>query len=843
MFVSGALALVYEILWMRRFALVFGVTSEAVAATLAAVFFGFTAGSLGVGARAARIGRPLRGFGLLQSGIGVGALLVEPLLSLYQQAYPSLYRSLGGSTAGLPVIETCLTMLALFLPTFCMGGTVPLLGQAAAAGRGRLGLRVGGLYAANILGAALGALSVPFLWLPRLGAAGSYRTCIGSSLVLGAAAVLLDRRGKKFPLEGTGEQTAPAVAHAPAQARPQAQEPLRAIRGAAEVISPVVLRVLAAFSGVLMFVLQVAWERMFAQVHQQSIHSFAVVLAALLAGLGAGAWLARESLRRGFSPRRCLGFGWLGAGTIVFLTPSWFYGMSHGLAYLAGGGGWSSYGLRILWLALPTVMLPGLLAGMALPLLMEMAGRAEDRSAGRVLGTLLAWNTGGAILGALVGAFVLPGWLGLWLTLALAGGVMAVAGELCLASFRWTFPARRLVLPGLILGGFLFLRPDRLPRTSLRPDQGDVLVALQEGSHGIVAVVEKGGVRRIKLNNSYVLGGTASTGDERLQGHLPLLLHPAPKRVAFLGMGTGITAGAALLHPVDRVTAIEIVPEVIQVAGAWFPDANLDLTRSPRVQTLAADARNVLGVAGSKYDVIVGDLVVPWKEGEASLYTAEHFAAVRRALAPGGLFCQWLPLFQLSEAEFNMVAATFMDVFPRTTLWRGDFAPETPALALVGQLGDTLLDPRIVERRVGELRPDDANRFLVHPAGIWIFLVGSLDPADARFSLARRNRDDEPWLEVLGPLNHTGSMRGDPTLFVGRRLQEFLDQVRARSTGPALARLTPDSLRWREAGARLGAASVLTAEGNPTRAAALLNEAVAALPPEIRSAFGPGPVP
>src|SRR6476646_1972106 len=96
MFCSGGLALVYEILWLRRFAAVFGATTPAVAATLAAVFLGFTAGSLVIGAGAVRARRPLRAYGLLEIGAGVGALLVEPLLKLYDHFYPDLYRALGG---------------------------------------------------------------------------------------------------------------------------------------------------------------------------------------------------------------------------------------------------------------------------------------------------------------------------------------------------------------------------------------------------------------------------------------------------------------------------------------------------------------------------------------------------------------------------------------------------------------------------------------------------------------------------------------------------------------------------------------------------------------------------
>ena len=149
-------------------------------------------------------------------------------------------------------------------------------------------------------------------------------------------------------------------------------------------------------------------------------------------------------------------------------------------------------------------------------------------------------------------------------------------------------------------------------------------------------------------------------------------------------------------------------------------------------------------------------------------------------------------MFQLSAPEFNIVAATFLDVFPRTTIWRGDFAPNQPAVALIGQLDDAMINPDVAERRLLGLKTDATNPFLVHPAGFWTFLVGSLDLKEDRFVRARRNRENEPWLEILGPLNHDGSPRGVAPLFVGRQLETFLNEVRARPlAGSLLSRLGP----------------------------------------------------
>ena len=145
-------------------------------------------------------------------------------------------------------------------------------------------------------------------------------------------------------------------------------------------------------------------------------------MAASLAGVvpPVGAALARECLRRGTNARLALASAWIAGGLAVFASPHVFYGLTDGLAYLKGSGGWASYATRLLLLGAPTVLLPALLSGLVLPLLMELAGARSARPAGRVLGWLLAANTAGAIAGALFGAFVCPRWLGLWGTLAAA---------------------------------------------------------------------------------------------------------------------------------------------------------------------------------------------------------------------------------------------------------------------------------------------------------------------------------------------------------------------------------------------------------------------------------------
>src|SRR5262249_17412847 len=160
--------------------------------------------------------------------------------------------------------------------------------------------------------------------------------------------------------------------------------------------------------------------------------------------------------------------------------------------------------------------------------------------------------------------------------------------------------------------------------------------------------------------------------------HLPLVLAPDAKRVAYAGSATGISAGGALAHPIDALFLVELVPGVADAAARWFGDANHGVYRDPRTHVVLDDARNFLRLTGERFDAVIADLFVPWQSGAGALYTREHFAAVRERLAPGGLFCQWLPLYQLGEPEFASIAATFLDVFPNAAVFRGDFYGRFP---------------------------------------------------------------------------------------------------------------------------------------------------------------------
>ncbi|MGE0454545.1 MAG: spermidine synthase [Vicinamibacteria bacterium] len=817
-FLSGAAALAYEVLWMRRFAVLLGATAPAVAAALTAYFVGLGLGSWLLGRLAPRVARPLHAFALLEVATGISALAVDPLLAATQPAYAALY----GATAASPALQLALkagvAIVAVLAPATCMGGTLPLLAQLLAAKAQALGIRAGGLYAVNTLGAALGALAVPAVLLPQLGADGALTAVVATSLLIGGGALLIGRRARSAWPAAPGPRVASAAG---------------SLRGSTLAF--------AFVSGSITLGLEALATRAFALVHENSVYSFATVVAVFLAGLGAGALLARAALQRGIAARGLVVVGWAGAGAWITLLPGLFVRVT-GLEYLVVVGLFA-HEAQLAALVAVTLLGPSVLLGLVLPALMQEEGESA-RQGGPAVGSLMAANTIGAILGPALALFVLGPAVGLWTAVSLLGALsIGCAAAAARGAGRG---ARRALAAAVVasVAALLLAPPGSLPRLKL--SDADRLLDLREGALGSVAVVEHEGHRRIKLNNFYVLGGSAAAGDERLQGHIPLLLHPRPERVAYLGLGTGISLSAIRFHPIREALALELVPEVVSAARDWFGGANLDVLADPRVRVRAEDARSFVSATGERFDVVIGDLVVPWRRGESSLYTRDSFEAVRRVLAPGGLYCQWVPLYQISEAELDAIAASFLDVFPRTTLWRGDFAAGAAVVALIGHTDPRGLDAALVDARTRSLAetPDRSNPYLSHPAGLWLYFVGPLDPAEPRLRAAPRNRDASPWVELASPRLHLGIESGRATGFVGRPLKARLDQIRALPlAGTAAASLRAAHLEWRERGADIWDASLLSFEGDDAAADRLGLAALARLPAELRAAVLGTPAP
>ena len=285
-------------------------------------------------------------------------------------------------------------------------------------------------------------------------------------------------------------------------------------------------------------------------------------------------------------------------------------------------------------------------------------------------------------------------------------------------------------------------------------------------------VEDAAGVRRLRIDNRQQEGSSASGVADARQAFLPLLLHPAPQRALFLGLGTGVTASAAAEDSTVQVDVAELLPEVIRAAayftpgaGGAAPDPALNPGPPPGWRAITADARRFVRAAGPAYDVIVADNVHPARSGTGALYTVQHFQAVRARLAAGGVFCQWLPLHQLDLDTLRSIVQSFRAVYPGGWAMLATHSLDTPVLGLVARLGhrpgtaaDTVADA--TRFNLGQLRQRVAGSALaprladVGLADEWALLGGFVagPSALAQFAgAAPPNTDDRPVVAYRAP--------------------------------------------------------------------------------------------
>ena len=263
---------------------------------------------------------------------------------------------------------------------------------------------------------------------------------------------------------------------------------------------------------------------------------------------------------------------------------------------------------------------------------------------------------------------------------------------------------------------------------------------------------------RLRVNGSYSLGTSASAVNERLQGQMPILMHRNPESVFFLGLGTGITASGAMQFPIDTIDVCELNPGVVTAARKHFRPWLRGLFDDERVRVFPEDGRAWLSTHPKTYDVIVADMFLSYKIGVGSLYTREHYETVKQRLNPGGVFVQWVGLFDTSEEEFEILVRTMLDVFPSVTLWRRSFSPTFPVYALVG-MAEPDGDPvGVFLDRITEIA-DDAD---LDPR-TWILqiplaaYVADLRHLEERFGDAEANTDDRTMLEYSAPVTERNS--------------------------------------------------------------------------------------
>jgi spermidine synthase len=750
-FVSGASALVYEVVWTRDLTNVFGGSAYAVATVLAAYMAGLALGSAVLGKVIDRRGRPLAVYGILEAGIALWALLIPVLFHLLDHLYGGIYRSLNPGFYGLSLIRFTLSFLVLLVPTTLMGGTLPVLGKFLLQNRDTLGQRAGLLYGINTLGAVLGTAIGGFLLLPNLGLRGSTLLAVVLNLGVAVVAVLLSRR---FP--GLAVETAAAVPPAPPRTSPRVDRAVLYVYGA---------------SGFAALAYEVAWTKTLSMTLGTTNYAFTSMLTTFLLGLSLGSFVFGRIADRTRRPETLLtvvqvGITLLALTTIPLLAalPQLFVD-----GFQKFRGSWVALELYRMGLAGMTMLLPAILMGATFPLVTRLyVGR---KNTGARLGRLYASNTAGAILGSFLTGFALIPWIGRQNSILAASLVNLAAAVFLLATLGWRSfaPRMRVILIGLAAllvpvglvgfrpwdprimnaGAYVYVPFFKAGSTVADFLKDNNLLFYREGTEASVSIWNAEYSISLRINGKIDASSHGDMVTEKMLGHLPCFYHHGePKDALVIGLASGISAGSLLTHPVERLQTVEIIPAVRE-AARYFDRYNGKCLDDPRNELFVNDGRNHLLLTDRRYDVVVSEPPNPWIAGVGSLFTREFFELVKQHLKPGGVVCQWLQTYQFHEDDLRTILATFRDAYPYMHVWQG--APGD--LLLIGSLAPLHLDIDQMQASLSGKPGQDLRSIEILPLAqiLSLFVTDRDGVASFVGNWPRRVTDDNLYLEFAVP--------------------------------------------------------------------------------------------
>ena len=757
-FFSGFSALVYELLWMRHLGLILGNTTHAATTVLVAYMGGLALGSEYFGRRAAKVLNPLRLFGALEIVIGLYALAAPVLFDWMQAGYR------GAFAHGLesPVIITStrfvFALLILVVPTVCMGGSLPAIAHGLVRQERRFGAGISRLYGVNTLGAVAGLLATGFFFIEQFGIHATNLIAAAANLAVGLTAVLAGRAAE------------PEKAAKPEPVPPSAvnrRDTLAVLLG-------------VGVGGFIALALEVVWFRALVLVFGSTTYSFSAMLGVFLAGISLGAlafgWISDRTRR----PLTAFALAEILIGLYTMFSLRWFNDMpllllrflvDHSFSW--PGMMAARFGITLLFLLAPT-----LLMGFAFTVAARVM-RRQTHVSSRAVGAVYAWNTVGGMFGAFAGGFLLLPLLGAERSLILLGIAAVALGILIilLSTQRGAF-ASGLAISAIVLGPCVYAShpgwnhklmaagPYFSPWTFVSGTNivfrerinSEELLLYREGLVANVSVSRSDEQKIYFSSDGKVEADTSprSMMLQRMMGHVPLLFHPNPRRALNIGLGAGVTFGAVSCHPLERFEVVEIEPAVPSVARLFGPWNHHVMDREDKTLTLG-DGRNHLLCTTQRYDVITADPFEPVYTGANNLYVVEHFRNARACLADGGIMCQYLPLYELSPADFSMIVRSFVSVFPESVMFfTGDDT------LMLGFKDKVALDAGVLRTRfeVPAVKQSLAEMGITSPERVLGMFVADLRHTNSLFGAGPLNTDDKPAVEFSAPRN---ALRFTPT--------------------------------------------------------------------------------
>jgi predicted membrane-bound spermidine synthase len=760
--ISGFAGLMYQVLFSKALALVFGGTSTAAYTVLATYMGGMAVGAWLGGKLAESRREPLLLYAGCELGIGLYCAATPWIFQVVQALYVAAAGGVAPEAAELTALRVALGAAALTLPTILMGMTLPILARLAERRSISLGRSVAVLYGANTLGAAFGALLAGYFVLPLLGVNKTTLLTVAANLLVVLMALNLYKRSRL----GSPIQPLPAAAASVGTAAGEGAQALRL--GRIAIVS-------LTIGGGVTLALEVIYVHLLAVVAGNSTYAFSLMLFTFLLGLGAGAAVAWQLLRLALPVERML--AWLEFALAgVMLLGVYLWGAMPG--YFADFSSYPlarGFGARELVrgaVCMVAMFPPAFIIGAIYPVAMECVGRAWPLHRVRALGFAAALNTVGNISGVLLAGFVLLPQAGALRSVQ----ILAFASLLVGAGVLLAAPRGRRGLawaPAVLVLALLGSQPGSFDYASLATGANVYFAKLSVGriidhaesvDGGLTSVGEattpQGNRLRTLYTNGKFQGNNATEGEMMAKVGFAVapLLHTAKReRAMVIGYGTGVSARTLHAAGFRDLDIVELSADIVALANRHFREINGAVTTRDGVHTHITDGRNFLLLQDRMYDLVSVEVTSIWFAGAGSLYNREFYQLVKRRLRSDGMLQQWVQLHHIYPADLLTILASVRSEFRYVWLYyiggqgivvASNSAASVPSDAHVAALdGLPTLKPLLALHQggAGSLRkmvlldPADCDR-LIGSSGIdSSFLISTDDNLRLEFNTPRGN--------------------------------------------------------------------------------------------------------
>lgn len=669
---SGFSGLIYESIWSHYLKLFLGHAAYAQTLVLAIFMGGMAIGAWLSGLLSIRWRRLLIGYAIVEIIIGFLALVFHTVfIDVTEFTFSTLISGMGDTPLLVIAIKWAIASLLIFPQSVLLGMTFPLMvGGVLRHFPEKPGHTLSMLYFTNSFGAVIGVLTSSFVLIGSVGLPGTMLTAGLINIIL---ALIVWGLAKNY------------IDPAPLKEKPSpTSAPLNTT------VTPQILLLVALLTGLSSFMYEIGWIRMMVFVMGGSTHSFELMLAAFILGIALGGFWIRNRIDQIKDSRVFLGYVQIAMGLAAVLS-IWLYQYSFdlmGLLHDVIQRKDSTYPIYLFFSGFIAIliMLPATFcAGMTLPLITRLILRTNKGESG--IGFVYSANTLGAIIGIFLSVHLIMPLLGLKNLIGIAAAIDVMLGFYLLGIFSTkTIPtplfrkafigvASIVLCVSILVVEFDIKRMASGVFREGKVETAGEVIYFKDGKTGSISVVEYNEFsQRVLVNNGKPDASIAmdpdaeranDEGTQILVGALPFMHHPEAKTAAMIGMGSGMSTHALLASPnLESVDTIEVEAAVFEAARLFLPVVDRAYN-DPRSHLFVEDAKTFFSIHEKKYDIVVSEPSNPWVSGVATLFSKEFYNRIKNHIAPGGIFVQWIQLYEIDEelvaSIFNALGSEFQD--------------------------------------------------------------------------------------------------------------------------------------------------------------------------------------